>query len=341
MLRLLRGSIGGVVYSFRNRIRIKDGKKLEVDATEFRLSPESSNEIIIARPGYPSKKLKDVDELIISGRGYDSPEAALGAGRKWRQVLSSVFARMFLSVDLGDDVDESKVLLPETMVTGTGLEMIGIKPGAIIYEDRHGLSIYKTEPVRPFVHLSMGEVSVHVSLNEQATYDSVGQALQRHSGIWRDELKLAYQLVHSSLANENYEPRLILAVTAIEALIPYRERVAEVVTVLEKLVSHVNDMSATEIDNATRSAVLKLLDSDRYESVRQLGLKLTDRLTGEYGGKSPRKYFDEVYGTRSDLAHGNLRNVPRLSEDALNKTYIELLRFVVDILEAWTPEYSN
>ncbi len=84
-----------------------------------------------------------------------------------------------------------------------------------------------------------------------------------------------------------------------------------------------------------------MLDSDQFESVRSFGLKLTDRLTRQYGGKSPRKYFDYVYGTRSDLAHGNLRDVLRLSRDALNQEYLELLTFVLDILEAWTPDYSG
>ena len=69
-------------------------------------------------------------------------------------------------------------------------------------------------------------------------------------------------------------------------------------------------------------------------------MKLTDRLVGEYGGKTPRKYFDYAYGTRSDLAHGNLRNIPKLSIEALIEEYTELQRFVLDILEAWTPDYS-
>jgi hypothetical protein len=55
----------------------------------------------------------------------------------------------------------------------------------------------------------------------------------------------------------------------------------------------------------------------------------------------PRKYFDYVYGTRSDLAHGNLRNMSRLERDGLNQGYLQLLFFVLDILEAWTPDYSG
>jgi hypothetical protein len=50
-------------------------------------------------------------------------------------------------------------------------------------------------------------------------------------------------------------------------------------------------MPATEIDGETREVVLKLLESDKFRSVRSFGLTLTDRLTRDYGGMSPRKYF--------------------------------------------------
>jgi hypothetical protein len=36
-----------------------------------------------------------------------------------------------------------------------------------------------------------------------------------------------------------------------------------------------------------------------------------------------------------------LRDIPKLSRDALRKHYSELLRFVLDQLEAWTPDYSG
>ena len=49
-----------MTYSFRNRIRIKDGKELQVDATEFRLSSETSNEHIMIQPGFLDKKLNEV-----------------------------------------------------------------------------------------------------------------------------------------------------------------------------------------------------------------------------------------------------------------------------------------
>ena len=289
------------------------------------------------QPGFHNKKINEVSELAISGSGYESAEAALGAGRKWRQVMSSIFARMILSVDFGGD-DEEKIA-PEQFKAGGLLQKLGLASGEIVYTDRFGFLVHKTEPKRRFVNLSMGTPLVYVSLGEQATHDLTDQALQRHTGDWSDELKLAYELVHASMADDNPEARFILLVTAIEALIPYRERIPPVVAVLDLLIAHANQQ--TGINKETLEAVLRLLESDKFESVRSYGLKLADRLSGEYDGKAPRKYFDDVYETRSDLAHGNLRNIPKLSTDALNQQYSELLRFVLDILESWTPDYSE
>jgi hypothetical protein len=244
---------------------------------------------------------------------------------------------MALSVEFGDD-DESKIT-PEKFEHQEFRIRLGIEPDKIAYLDRFGLLVHETEPKPRFVNLSMGTPDVCVPLDEEGTRDSTDQALHRYNGVWNDEIKLAYQLVHASLANDNPEARFILAVTAIEALIPYRLRIPEVVDVLDSLIAHLGEQEG--ILEEPLAAVLRLLESDKYDSVRSFGLKLTDRLTGEYGGKKPRKYFDLVYGTRSDLAHGNLRDIPKLSTHALNQQYAELLRFVLDILEAWTPDYSG
>lgn len=122
--------------------------------------------------------------------------------------------------------------------------------------------------------------------------------------------------------------------TAIEALIPYRQKEGAQSALLEALKPLVNGM--TNFDDATRESVNKLLTSNQYNSVRQYGLKLAARLSGQYDGKTAAKYYDEAYGTQSALAHGILRNVPKLSEQALGRQYSELLRFVLDILESWT-----
>jgi len=311
---------------------------MQVHSASLRLSPQASDERIMIQPGFLDKTINEVTELFISGSGYPTAQAALEGGRKWRHIMSSVFARMAMSVDFGDD-DENKITPREFTAGSQVTRMLGMEDGEIGYHDRLGLFVHKTEPKRRFVYLSAGTPDVYVSMSEQEARDRVEPALQRYSGTWSDELKLAYELVHASLANDNAEARFILLVTAIEALIPRKWRNQSAVDLLDSLITIVEQRA--HIENDLREVVSTLLESDKFESVRSFGLKLADRLTGQYGGTTARKYFDAVYGTRSDLAHGNLRDIPKLSRDALSQQYSELLRFVLDLLEAWTPDYSG
>jgi hypothetical protein len=342
-----------MTFSFHNRIRLQDNKRLDIGADRYDLTTGAGDaERVVLQSGIQDQRIKDVGELFFGGRGYADFESAFAAGIKWRQIVSAVLARLATGTEFGDHEREN--LQPQTVDPGF-VATLGLDATQLWYKDRIGLLVFETDPPARFGFLSADGMGFdNFPLHAPAL---ISAAQGRHSGEWNDELTLAYQLVHASLTDSrNHEARFILAVTAIEALIPYRERIPEVVAILDSLISHVNNMPETgsrrhrfrlrrhrfpEIDDETRNVVLRLLDSDKFDSVRSFGLKLSDRLTRNYAGMSPRKYFDYVYGTRSDLAHGNLRNVPRLSRDALNQEFTELWNFVLDLLEAWTPDYSG
>jgi hypothetical protein len=65
-----------------------------------------------------------------------------------------------------------------------------------------------------------------------------------------------------------------------------------------------------------------------------------DGYLGHIVGYRQKGIFTIQYRIRSNLAHGNLRDKPDLTKDALNQQYLELLRFVLDILESWTENPS-
>jgi hypothetical protein len=322
-----------MTFSFRNRIRLQTGKRLAVEAESYELLGDGAERVVL-QSGLRDQLIKDVGELALIGSGYPDFAAALQAGVRWRQIVSAVLARLATGAEFGDHLSEN--LVPRRCPVQL-LQILNFDESALAYFDRIGLLIFDTEPAAEFIFASGDAIGSEAFPQNAPALISGAQG--RDSGEWNDELKLAYQLIHASLSdNRNPEARFILAVTAIEALIPYRYRFPEVVDVLDALKAHVD--ARADLDDETRDLVLRLLDGDKSESVRGFGLKLTDRLTRNYDGKPPRKYFDYVYGTRSDLAHGNLRDAPRLGIDALNQQYVELLAFVLDILEAWTPDYS-
>jgi hypothetical protein len=317
--------------SFRNLFRIS-GNKLGIPSPTRLLEPTDPGEsIFLASP--TGSNIQEDHDVVLAGSAYSSFDAALHAGRRWRQITQATFAREGISCEFGDDDDAnlspSRVTAPRT----TGLW--DLQPTDTIYEDRIGLLVFEAHPVPKFVFIYGGTPIVSKS---PPGPDLLSAARERDSGDWSDELRLAYKLVHSALADTNSETSFILMVTAVEALIPYREKESELTEMLEALRPIAEGMESFGED--TRKVVDGLLQSAQYQSVRKYGLTLAGRLTGQYGGTTAKKYFDEVYGTRSALAHGNLRDIPHLSEDALTARSSELRRFVLDILENWTANPS-
>ena len=106
---------------------------------------------------------------------------------------------------------------------------MGFKLDDKFFKDRIGLLIF--EAPAQFGYVQLYGV-VNEAFNPQKTHDMVEAADALFNGTWSDELGLACKLVHASLSDKNPESKFILAVTAVEALIPYRLRIPEVVTVL-------------------------------------------------------------------------------------------------------------
>ncbi|CAM3150884.1 hypothetical protein BST27_23385 [Mycobacterium intermedium] len=326
-------------FMFRNRFVIKN-KFLNVESDKYLLTgADAENRVAIRagemrsdglRPDTDKAKICNCDILILEGRGYADFDSALQAGRKWRQILISILPHLDISADFGDD-DDDQLELPPSRPKAVN-EMFGVPLDASIYQDRIGLFVYE-EPPAPDIFL-YGLASGHVQSTMKGVPAAVIAARERYSGDWSPELKLAYDLVHASLADTNPEAKFILMVTAIEALIPYREKEQKLSELLEALKPAVVQLPG--FDEDTQASAIKLIESAKMNSIRQFGLKLASRLSGEYSGMTPKKYFDEIYGTRSHLAHGNLRDLPKLGETELRKALFELRRFVLDILEAWT-----
>lgn len=306
------------------------GNKLGIPDPIRRLEPADSvgtESIFLASP--TGKNINQDFDVVLSGSAYGTFDEAVLAGRRWRQIAQSTFARAGISSDFGDDLDEN--LLPTITAPLHHTGMFGLTPNDRVIDDRIGLLVFNSEPIPNFIFVYGGTPIVSLSPPDAGLLSA---AKLRNADAWSDELRLAYKLVHSGMADSNPETRFILMVTAVEALIPYRKKEGQLSKLLEALRPVADGMNS--FDSDTRKVVDGLLKSNQNNSVRQYGLKLARRLSGAYGGMPPDKYFDEVYGTRSELAHGNLRAIPSLTEGALIAQFSELKRFVLDILESWT-----
>ena len=201
------GIIRRMTFSFRNRIRLQDNKRLDTEAESYDMSTDEDDaERVILQSGFRGQQMKDVGELFFTGSGYADFESALAAGIKWRQIVSAVLARLATGTEFGDHEREN--LEPREIPPEFRTE-VGLDGSHRWYFDRIGLLVFETDPLARFALLSFKGVGVEdFPLNAPAL---ISAAQSRHSGEWNDELKLAYQLFHASLSDsKNHEARFIL-----------------------------------------------------------------------------------------------------------------------------------
>lgn len=308
------------MFTFRNRFRI-GGHHFAIDTYEYVLAePPADYGRVVLQAGAAEQAIQDSDELVLTGSGYDDFGAAKDAGRRWRQILTVALPREHRYGDFGDDDDDK--LAPTEWVQEKEppewLAHLGYHRGVRILVDRYGLLVFASDPPAKFSHAQMGSVTIGTSMGP-----SIADATQAEYVTLDDRQKLAFALVHNSISDDNHETRYIQLVTAIEALLPNRHWPAPILERLKELRTSAENWPPTD----TKDRILHILKEDKKESVRSVALDLVGQLSGTYDNATPKKFFDNCYGKRSALVHGERR--PDLSD------YNTLLRFVLDVLDVY------
>jgi hypothetical protein len=293
-----------VTYTFRNRFTIGRGRNIAAPSGEHVLAESDSDGKVVLkaaatkaftglfalyspRPASPGgdTKIRDTAELAVEGSGYRSFDAAVGAGRRWRQYLLEALARESIAADFGDDDDNKLVPSWDDIFVSPGNEFAkrGVKKGDRVIQDRLGLTVFKTEPQPEWFFLpGFGQVTIGINIEALI---SGPLAHARARSLWTPPQKLAYRLVHDSLFETNPEARYIFMVMAIEALIPEKDRIPAIVSTLERLKGVLGQW---DLEEDVRDTVAKLLNDDKKESIRWHGQQLAARLNGEYDGSEPK-----------------------------------------------------
>lgn len=265
-------------------------------------------------------------ELRLRGDGYPTLEAAIEAGRYWRDVLTIAFAHYSRGIELGPDdtpgvphYSYGRFHFP----TPKGRKMRDT-PKLVVFPSQQ-------EPDYGNWHMSVGPHPEAI----EVIYRSTITWIKKRSG-WQlnDKQRLAYQFVHGSLFEAEPESVYILLFTGIEALIPTALRKAEILDVLGRLRSNLATMN--QIDESARDSVDELLKYKENESIRYRGrnfVKILDDVMYElelFDEKGPEEFFLEAYNTRNKLAHAN---VSRPTADDLKRQIPELRRYLLALLD--------
>ncbi|WP_192176834.1 hypothetical protein [Mycobacteroides abscessus] len=346
-----------MTYSFRNRFMLHKGSRLDADVPEITLTDDGLVTLwpVLKEPGTPggsfiwaaetAKKgtlISEADEFVLEGSGYPDLDTARTEGCRWRQYLIATLARAGKAADLGpdDQVRPATEIVyeedPPKLFRG-----IGIGVGDRIITDDRRLLVFRTAPTPKFVNFSAGIPTV-ISPGWLERFEQQAKNLRgRHHRLWNKQETLAYRLVHLALADSNMETRHIQLVTAIEVLFDDQDRPELELEALNSLLTVVEGWPDSECAAETKKRIGEILDDDKEESITRAGAKqVADRLDGKYLDKDPGRFFKYVYALRSRLVHRESKKHGKRRPDTntLRNVHSELLRFVLDLLDAYCSD---
>ncbi|WP_157897107.1 zinc-binding metallopeptidase family protein [Mycobacteroides salmoniphilum] len=300
-------------YTFENRIVLGD-KTLDSSETT-RVIHHSDTVVVTLWPEHSQTGFKSADWLMLRGEGFPSSDAAFDAGKLWRQQLSVAFAK----AEIGADFDA----VPVQHEKGDRQRS----------PEARGLRVY-LQPQGTAISIS-GRVDIRVArLLDKFLSEDLPAARRLIPDVLNRQLELAYTTFHMALATTNPEIRYILFVTAIEALIADTKPEKDdkvLVAALKELQHEVED--SERWDAQIRDRIGKVLEDAQKKSIVGLGKELAGKLDSKkYDGKSPKRFFDENYGGRSAIVHGNTTETKRPEPAEIARRLPHLKEFVLDLL---------
>jgi len=300
-------------YTFRLRFKISERKKLGIAEEEI-IIEETQKTKIILRSAQREKAIKDCDELILKGVGYDTKEIAEKAGQKSRDNLTLAFCRLRFPANFGDRAAHGRFF-------EAGLKMLESEVSATVLNDIHGLQVYSTSLNPKFAKL--GDFKGFVTTSRDITINTISTAFCKPFPV-SDRKRLAYELFSASMSSNYVDSRFLLLMMAIETLIDQIIRPSDELKQIDELIIIT---SQSNIDR--KASLIDCLRNLKTESVGSAGRRLASRLSNIYMGKSPSKFFTNCYEIRSRLVHGA---VPRVSIEDIGNLISDLEQFVCDLI---------
>jgi hypothetical protein len=317
-----------MTYTFHNRFTTFN-ERISIQAGTYQLA-DTEQEHVMLLAGERDVMIAKTGNLVLEGSGYVDEATAVAAARGWRKALTIAFARAHIGVDFGPD--HSVAPREDVIVEKSAehLDRLGIVPGDRVVGDEHRLLVVASELRPKFVLLTMhGTVTRGLGDFEGSLSDSPARTDQE----WSAEKALAYRLVHAALRDDNLETQHIQLVTAVEVLLKEQDRPPAVLDALNALIDEVEARPADEA--GVRERLLQILRGNRDESIsRSAYEQLSAVLTGTYNEVAVDAFFKKVYNMRSWLLHRRRRAETRPTTIELGEVHFELLRMVLDFLEA-------
>jgi hypothetical protein len=309
-------------FAFRMRLTMPDRRDISHNEKELRLT--SAEDVRLVAAG-DADKINGAKELLLIGRGYESHEAAEGAGRKWRSIFERSSALARIGVDFGERGH------------GGGLggeyhqELERTLERPVIYNN-YGLQVFKESPWPRFIRMDLG-----LSVGSPPDILTAATETARQLALTMPENEaLAYDLFATSFFQKGPDARYLMLMASLEALIDPQPRPATAVAHVQSLIQLTRDADLPEDEILSILGPLKWLKSESIgEAGRRLMLRLGDR---QYDDDSSVALFRRCYRLRSDLIHGK---VPRPNQSDVESAAMHLEAMLGDLLSGELLEAVN
>lgn len=286
--------------------------KLEADDEELELAIIGDERVWLEAP----EAIRSAARLTLRGGPYSTAEVAWERAEHWLSTLTLAFLRRSISVDfltrrsflqLADHVLESmQNALP------AGWRAVNDHAGIHVYSEDE-----KPIAVRMEAHGTVGNDPAE--LVREFKRASVEVSPNAHAA-------LAYDLLSAAATMPSADATLLTLVNAIEALIDQGQQSVGVLRTVDHLLQEV---AASNLPRPERDALASRVRELKRESIRQAGLRLVRTLAPRtYNGMAPDRFFDFVYGLRSNLTHGTH---PALAE--VQNAISELTKLARDLVD--------
>lgn len=233
-----------MIFGFRLRVLIRERFSSDEQKIEIDLAAPIGRVTLQAFPGQIS--FRQAQEMMFSGRGYESFEEAERAGQALKNAIRLAAVEVGNAIDVGQDVVSG----------GPGQVLVedAAQRGIQLLPDVHGLQVYE-ETGTPTVLSLRGEGMV---LTPLASFTDALHAQAAHAADLDPKRALACDLFAESRSETSPKSRHLTLVTALEVLSDRLERSGLAAQLVEEF-RHAIRQAASEVGQAERAQLDSLL----------------------------------------------------------------------------------
>jgi hypothetical protein len=200
--------------------------------------------------------------------------------------------------------------------------------GVRVLNEPHGLMVYEEDEQHP-TRFSSASASAQVGKPVAAFEEHFLEAIERNLRPSEKET-LAFELYGLSHFEAAPRARFLTLINAVETIIEYKPKGAEV---LEHVANLVEATKSSGLPRSEIDSILGKLSWLRQESISKAGRIFAEELLGtkEYGGMIAKEFFQYCYNIRSQLVHDG-----KPSDHTINLGHLvnRLDELVADLLAA-------